>query len=38
MKNKHFLNWIFSVKNTLSNQKKLLSGEPIQNFKIKIID
>lgn len=30
--------WIFSVKNTLSNQKKLLSGEPIQNFKIKIID
>ena len=29
--------WIFSIKNTLSNQKKLLSGEPIQNFKIKII-
>ena len=29
--------WIFSIKNTLSNQKKLLNGEPIQNFKIKII-
>lgn len=30
--------WIFSIKNTLSNQKKLLNGEPIQNFKIKITD
>lgn len=30
--------WIFSIKNTLSNQKKLLSKEPVQNFKIKIID
>ena len=29
--------WIFSIKNTLSNQKKILSGEPIQNFKIKIV-
>ena len=30
--------WIFSIKNTLSNQKKLLSGEPVQNFKIKICE
>lgn len=30
--------WIFSIKNTLSNQKKLLNGEPIQNFKIKIVE
>lgn len=29
--------WMFSIKNTLSNQKKLLSGEPVQNFKIKIV-
>lgn len=29
--------WIFSIKNTLENQKKLLSGEPLQNFKIKIV-
>ncbi len=28
--------WIFAIKNTLENQKKLLSGQPIQNFKIKI--
>ena len=28
--------WIFAVKNTLENQKKLLCGEAIQNFKIKI--
>lgn len=30
--------WIFAVKNTLENQKKLLCGEAIQNFKIKITD
>lgn len=29
--------WIFAVKNTLENQKKLIRQEPIQNFKIKII-
>lgn len=28
--------WIFAVKNTLENQKKLIKKEPIQNFKIKI--
>lgn len=28
--------WIFAVKNTLENQKKLIRKEPIQNFKIKI--
>lgn len=30
--------WIFSIKNTLENQKKLLTGQPIQNFKIKIVE
>ena len=30
--------WIFAIKNTLENQKKLLGGERIQNFKIKICD
>lgn len=30
--------WIFSIKNTLENQKKLLTSEPIQNFKIKIVN
>lgn len=30
--------WIFSVKNTLENQKKLLTNAPIQNFKIKIVN
>ncbi|MDD3236583.1 MAG: hypothetical protein PHV37_00620 [Candidatus Gastranaerophilales bacterium] len=28
--------WIFAIKNTLENQKKLIRKEPIQNFKIKI--
>lgn len=28
--------WIFAIKNTLENQKKLLSAQPLQNFKIKI--
>ncbi len=28
--------WVFAVKNTLENQKKLIKQEPIQNFKIKI--
>ena len=30
--------WIFSIKNTLENQKKLLTNQPIQNFKIKIAE
>ena len=29
--------WIFAIKNTLENQKKLLTNQPIQNFKIKIV-
>ncbi len=29
--------WVFAIKNTLENQKKLIKQEPIQNFKIKII-
>ena len=29
--------WVFAIKNTLENQKKLLTNQPIQNFKIKII-
>lgn len=29
--------WIFAVKNTLENQKKLIRQEPIQNYKIKIL-
>lgn len=29
--------WVFAVKNTLENQKKLIKQEPIQNFKIKIV-
>ncbi len=30
--------WIFAVKNNLENQKKLIKQEPIQNYKIKILD
>lgn len=30
--------WIFAIKNTLENQKKIIQKQPIQNFKIKIID
>ena len=30
--------WIFSIKNTLENQKKLLTKQSIQNFKIKIVE
>ena len=30
--------WIFAIKNTLENQKKIIQYQPIQNFKIKIID
>jgi len=30
--------WVFAVKNTLENQKKLIRKEPIQNFKIKIVE
>lgn len=30
--------WIFAVKNTLQNQKKLLTNQPIQNFKVKIAE
>lgn len=29
--------WIFATKNTLENQKKLLTNQPIQNFKVKIV-
>ena len=30
--------WIFAIKNNLENQKKLLTNQPIQNFKIKIAE
>ena len=30
--------WLFAVKNTLENQKKLIRGEKIQNYKIKILE
>ncbi len=30
--------WIFAVKNTLENQKKLIRKEPIQNYKIKFLE
>ena len=30
--------WMFVVKNTLENQKKLIRQESIQNYKIKILD
>ena len=30
--------WMFAVKNTLENQKKLIRQEQIQNYKIKILD
>lgn len=30
--------WIFSIKNTTENQKKLLTGDAVQNFKIKIVE
>ena len=30
--------WIFAVKNTLENQKTLIQQEPIQNYKIKILN
>lgn len=30
--------WTFAVKNTLENQKKLIRQEPIQNYKIKILE
>ncbi len=29
--------WIFAIKNTTENQKKLIQKQPIQNFKIKIV-
>ena len=29
--------WIFAVKNTLENQKKIIQKQPIQNSKIKIV-
>ena len=29
--------WIFAIKNSLENQKKLLTNQPIQNFKVKIV-
>ena len=30
--------WIFAIENNLENQKKLLTNQPIQNFKIKIAE
>lgn len=30
--------WIFAIKNNLENQKKLLTNQPIQNFKVKIVE
>ena len=30
--------WMFAVKNTLENQKKLIRQEQIQNYKIKILE
>ena len=30
--------WIFAIKNTLENQKKLIKQEKIQNFKIKLLE
>ena len=30
--------WMFAVKNTLENQKKLIRQESIQNYKIKILE
>jgi len=30
--------WMFAVKNTLENQKKLIRQEQIQQYKIKILD
>lgn len=30
--------WTFAVKNTLENRKKLIRQEPIQNYKIKILE
>lgn len=29
--------WLFAVKNNLENQKKLMTQQPIQNYKIKIV-
>lgn len=30
--------WVFAVKNTSENQKRLIRKEPVQNYKVKIID
>lgn|SRR5574344_885232 len=30
--------WIFAIKNTTANQKKIILKEPIQNFKVKIVE
>jgi hypothetical protein len=30
--------WIFAIKNDLENQKKLIQKQPIQNFKVKIVN
>ncbi len=30
--------WIFAIKNSLENQKKLIQEEPVQNYKIKILE
>lgn len=29
--------WMFAVKNTLQNQKKLINQEPIQHYRVKLI-
>ncbi|MCD7879255.1 MAG: hypothetical protein LUG16_04895 [Candidatus Gastranaerophilales bacterium] len=30
--------WVFAVKNTLDNQKKLINREKIENYKIKFLE
>lgn len=33
----HIHGWVFAIKNTLENQKKLIKQEPVQNYKIKFL-
>jgi len=30
--------WVFAVKNTIENQKRLVQKEPVRNYKIKIVN
>ena len=30
--------WVFALKNNTENQKKLIKQEPVQNYKIKIVN